>query len=140
MWRYTFEQPSEEWVNKQFDDSKWQSGPGGFGTKQTPGAVVGTEWTGNDIWIRGTFSIDNPETDSLAFLLHHDEDVEIYINGSLAAAETGWTSEYELFEIGKKARVAIQKGGNVIALHCRQTGGGQYIDVGIVRVERPRNR
>ena len=140
MWRYTFEQPSEEWINKQFDDSKWQSGPGGFGTKQTPGTVVGTEWTGNDIWMRRSFSIENPDTDSLAFLLHHDEDVEIYINGSLAAAETGWTSEYELFEIGKKARVAIQKGENVIALHCKQTGGGQYIDVGIVRVERPRNR
>jgi hypothetical protein len=135
VWKYTLEQPSEEWVNAQFDDSRWQSGPGGFGTTHTPGSVVGTEWKSTDIWIRRTFSLGNVDADSLAFLLHHDEDAEVYINGSLAAAETGWTSEYELFEIGKKARVALHGGTNVIAVHCKQTGGGQYIDVGIVRVE-----
>ena len=139
-WRYTFVQPQEGWVNREFDDSQWQSGPGGLGTKKTPGAVVGTEWTGSDIWIRRIFSIENADSDSLAFFLHHDEDAEIYLNGSLAAAETGWTSEYELVEIGKKARVAIRNGENVIAVHCRQTGGGQYIDVGIVRIEQPTGR
>jgi hypothetical protein len=135
MWKYTFEQPADGWVNKGFDDSKWQQGPGGFGTKKTPGAAVGTEWSTNKIWIRTVFSLEAAPDDSLAFLLHHDEDAEVYINGALAASETGWTSEYELVEIGKKARLAIKNGENVIAVHCSQTDGGQFIDVAIVRIE-----
>lgn len=138
MWHYTLEQPRDGWINKRFDDSSWKSAPGGFGTPKTPDAVVGTEWNSNDIWLRRTFTLETVPQDSLAFLLHHDEDVEIYLNGSLAAREPGWTTEYELIEIGTKARLSLRKGENVLTVHCRQTGGGQYVDVGIVRLQQRR--
>lgn len=133
-WRYSVEPPPESWINGSFDDSAWKMGPAGFGSRGIRGGSMRTEWTGSDLWIRRTFEMDDPGSDSLAFLLHNDGDVEVYINGTLAASATGWATEYDVFEIGHTARLAFRKGTNVIAAHCKKTGYGQYVDVGIVRV------
>jgi hypothetical protein len=63
--------------------------------------------------------------------VHHDEDTEIYLNGRRLATLTGYTTEYEELELADEARNALRQGENILALHCRQTGGGQYIDVGL---------
>ena len=57
QWRYTTTPPDANWMNSDFDDSGWQAGNGGFGTEGTPGAIVGTKWDGEDIWIRRTFDL-----------------------------------------------------------------------------------
>jgi uncharacterized protein (DUF849 family) len=36
--------------------------------------------------------------------------------------------------IDEKAAKALRAGANCLAIHCRQTTGGQYIDAGIVNV------
>ena len=134
VWRYTFEKPAGDWFRPGFDDSKWQEGPAGFGTKMTPGSTVRTEWKSEEIWLRREFELPEMKTDDLELLVHHDEDVEIYINGVPAAKATGFTVNYEEMSLTPQARAALKPGKNTLAVYCKQTQGGQYIDVGIVEV------
>jgi len=126
-WRYTMEQPG-------FDDSSWRKGPGGFGTKDTPGTAVRTEWNGSDIWIRRMFEMPDKKSGRTHLSIHHDEDAEVYINGRLASKLEGYTTSYVQIELDEKALQSLVVGTNCIAVHCRQTSGGQYIDVGLVDV------
>lgn len=132
LWRYTFEPPPAEWVQPEFQTSGWNDGVSGFGTTVTPGSRVGTLWDRPDIWLRRTFVLRHEELGSLKLQVHHDEDAEIYINGVLAARLPGFTSTYESFDISPEATATLREGTNTFAVHCHQTAGGQYIDVGLV--------
>jgi hypothetical protein len=65
---------------------------------------------------------------------HHDEDAEIFLNGIAAARLTGYTTDYDAIPIAPAARASLKAGKNVMAIHCHQTGGGQYIDAGLVEI------
>lgn len=135
-WKYTFSAPPATWQRRDFDDSKWRTGAGGFGTKGTPGiGKLGTVWKTRDVWLRRTFNpgkITAAQLAKIGVRDYHDENVEIYINSALAYSARGYTNRYEKKPLSSAARRAIVANGkNVIAVHCRQTGGGQYIDVGL---------
>lgn len=131
-WHYTLENPGERWYAANFDDSGWKQAPGGFGTAGTPGATVKTEWRTSDIWLRGEIIIPEGRYHELALNLHHDEDAEVFINGQPATRQSGFTTEYEVVPVGRRA--ALKPGKSVFAIHCHQTSGGQYIDLGIVDI------
>jgi hypothetical protein len=133
-WRYTTTTPPAGWYNGDFDASPWKEGPGGFGTKGTPGSSVRTEWKTSDIWARRDFELKGPIDPSLHLLVHHDDDVDIYINGVKAAGLAGYTTGYEPFTISKAAMATLKPGVNHLAVHCHQVQGGQYVDVGFVNV------
>src|SRR5262249_46527917 len=111
---------------------------GGFGTSDTPGTNVRTEWKSADIWIRRTFELSELPKGDVLLRLHHDENAEIYINGVLAAKVTGFVTRYKLAAISSAARASLKTGRNTLAIHCHQTGGGQYIDAGLVTIEESR--
>ncbi len=139
-WKYTTNEPADGWQTIDFNDASWKSGRCGFGTEGTPGAIIGTEWTTTDIWIRRTFQLMDfaeRENDELRLLIHHDEEAEVYLNGVLAAEVTGYTTAYEDVAMSEDARKSLRVGSNTIAIHCRQTRGGQFIDAGIVREVAP---
>ena len=69
-----------------------------------------------------------PPKDRVALRIHHDEDVEVYLNGVPVFSATGYTTGYETAEIKPEH---LSAGGNTIAISCIQTSGGQYIDAGI---------
>jgi len=130
VWRYTTTKPPADWFKPEFNDQGWNEGKSGFGTRGTPGAKVGTEWRTPDIWLRREFTLPEGKWGNINLKVHHDEDVEIYINGVLAASATGFTTDYEEMPLSAAGRAALKPGKNVLAVHCRQTAGGQYIDVG----------
>ncbi len=136
-WRYTFSAPAAEWSAKAFDASSWKEGLGGFGHDVAPGNPLGTEWSTSDVWLRRTFTLPRLDTAALRQLMVrdcHDEDVEVYLNGVLAYKAGGYIGTYENRPILEAARKALIVGGeNTIAVHCHQTTGGQFVDVGLVR-------
>ena len=143
QWTFTTSAPADEWAQSAFDDSGWREGMGGFGTEGTPGTTVRTVWDTPDLWIRRGFSLSQENLEALAdaplFLrIHHDEDAEVYLNGTEISALEGYSTGYRLIPLDPEVLPVFRAGGNTLAVHVRQTDGGQYIDVGIVEwVEDP---
>jgi hypothetical protein len=135
VWSYTTSTPPTNWYAPDFSAVGWSSGPGGFGTTNTPGAIVRTLWNTGDIWLRRNFnpgSLTTQQISNLLWNIHHDEDVEVYLNGVLAFSAAGYTSGYGHFALSDVAKAALlPNANNTLAVHCHQTSGGQYIDVGI---------
>lgn len=139
-WRITTDKPADGWQKPDFDDSRWTNRPGGFGEPSTPGSVVKTEWKTNDIWLRREFDLKAQgitlnSLHELALRIHHDEDTEVFLNGELIAKTTGYTTQYIEVPLDEAARKLLKSSTNTLAVHCKQTGGGQYIDVGLVDVK-----
>ena len=135
-WRYSTDRPRDGWMNVGFNDHNWKEGPGGFGTDGTPGSVVRTRWSTSDIYVRREITVPaGVDPSTLALYMHHDEDAEVYLNGVLAARTHGFTGDYDVIDMLPAAKAALKPGKNTLAVHCHQTTGGQYIDVGLARVQ-----
>lgn len=134
-WRYATEAPAEGWEQADFDDSAWPTGVAGFGVAKTPGSIVGTEWNGKEIYLRREFHLDAAPTGELWLSIHHDDEAEVYINGELVAQFDKWTTNYKLSPLDERAAKALKPGRNVIAVHCRQDAGNQFIDAGIIEYQ-----
>jgi hypothetical protein len=135
QWRYTAQRPPDNWTAPDFDDHTWRQGTASFGTEGTPGAIVHTIWNTDDIWLRRDMTLPEQQYRNLQFYTHHDEDVEIYVNGVLASTESAFTTGYVPLEIRPEALALLKPGATVkVAVHCHQTEGGQNIDVGLVEV------
>ncbi|HLX62884.1 MAG TPA: PSD1 and planctomycete cytochrome C domain-containing protein [Planctomycetota bacterium] len=131
-WLYTTSRPNnEEWSWTNYNTEGWKEGECGFGSRGTPGAVVRTAWRTSDIWLRKLVTLKEVPA-NLKLSIHHDEDCEIYFNGKLAANFHGFLRDYEVVPLDVAALQLLQAGPNLIAVHCHQTQGGQYIDLGLV--------
>jgi len=136
-WRYVTTPPAGNWRAEDFDDASWTKSSGGFGTTGTPGAIVGTTWDSGEIFLRKSFAVDSIGEGRLFLRVHHDEDFDVSLNGVSVLSQTGWVTDYVDLPLPDTARTALRIGRNTIAIRCRQTGGGQYIDAGIVLMVEP---
>ncbi|HVU56430.1 MAG TPA: DUF4964 domain-containing protein, partial [Puia sp.] len=122
------ENPGADWAKPAFDDAGWQTGEGPFGDQR---AKTGTSWTGKDIWIRRKFNLTELPQGRLMLKLYHDDDAEVFFNGQRVSRQRGSNGDYEMIVLSEEAKGRLQVGENLLALHCRNTGGGSWIDAGL---------
>ncbi len=131
-WKYTTSDPGSNWFAPAFNDTVWKKGIAGFGTEVTPGVAVGTTWNTRDIWLRREFTLGHEDLRDAQLQINHDEDAEVYLNGVLATRVSSFSTNYVETGINTDAADTLKPGLNRMAVHCHQTTGGQFIDVGII--------
>jgi len=139
-WSYVTEDPGNGWEKTDFDASSWSKGASGFG-QGAPNTVNRTEWQNRHIWIRKSFELsaeDVADPSKIVLDLYHDEDCEVFINGVKVLEVKDYITNYQQFPM-QNVTEAFKAGTNVIAIHCLQTTGGQYIDAGLSRRIPPKN-
>ena len=70
--------------------------------------MVRTEWKTDDIWLRRQFDWPNGKIATPELLVHHDEDVEVYINGVLAGKAGGFICDYEEMAMTPEGVAALE--------------------------------
>ncbi|VBB48459.1 Glutaminase A [uncultured Paludibacter sp.] len=124
---YTFDEPKANWIDINYDDTKWKIGEAAFGTSEMP--HVKTLWNTKDIWIRRTFDLNEDlSKEQLILQYSHDDIFELYLNGEkLVKTDYSWKNDVQLI-LNDQAKNKLKKGKNVIAAHCHNTTGGAYVD------------
>ena len=137
QWHYTTEKPDDSWYNVGFraENNGWKLAPGGFGKKGTPNCNPRTEWRTKDIWLQTSFQLTTLPK-KLVLTVCHDEDAEIYLNGQKIRELKGHIANYTEVALGNESTGALQTGRNVVSVHCKQTSGGQFIDLGLHQPKR----
>ena len=134
-WQRASKRPAEGWMSINFElDKSWFAANGGFGVSSTPGARVGSHWESNNIWLRKEYQLKSLPGKP-ALLLHHDEDIKVFLNGRIVFEKKGFAKNYQVFPLDKEKAKLLNIGRNVLAVHCKQTTGGQFVDVHLVEAD-----
>lgn len=115
-----FEQPG-------FNDSDWQRGRGEFGTNVAEAATVRTLWNQETICLRTEIEL-RQRPKALVFDVDHDDGVTIWLNGTQLVSNTGYGRNRRYIVMGR-ALDAWDRGLNLLAARCVNTGGAQYVDL-----------
>lgn len=137
-WKFiTEDNAPRHWFAKGFDDSLWPKGTAAFGKSSlwnTQG-LISIPWTTPQIYMRRWFylgDVTQEMIDCMRFMIYHDDDIFIYINGVWAATKKGSVSNYIPYDISDEARQTLKPNSwNLIAVKCIQGSGEQIVDVGI---------
>lgn len=132
-WRYSFEKPGDGWERTDFDASSWPEGLAPFGLIGQPyGKTIRTKWNEDHIWLRQEFDYSGEAFDLGVLILFHDDDCEIWLNGTRLLQKTGWVTEYRAHEISADLRGKLKPGKNTLAVHVKQNRGGQFFDLALL--------
>lgn len=130
QFRFTETAPKQEWHALDFNASAWKSGAAPFGDLW---AQAGTEWKSRQLWAIRSFQLNDRIPEVLYLKISHDDNVQVYLNGLQILSKKGFTEhKYDYVSIKGAALKSLKKGNNVLAIHIENTGGGQWLDAGLV--------
>lgn len=127
--KHTLTAPAGDWTAADYDDADWVDADAPFGDLKNKAK---TFWKGPELWVRRHFDLPNNDFGNLFLKLHHDDNVEVYLNGELLYEHTGWTDDFEYHSIPDKIKRKLKKADNVLAVKLLNTAGGAWLDMGIV--------
>lgn len=130
--RYTTDKPSGDWTAFDYNDSRWKSDRGAFGTMENE-PTAKTQWGTRNIWVRRTVNIDQDLTNYPVYLeFSNDDDAIFYINGVQAYSTGSTCNKNKQVKISDEARAALRQGTNVLAAECVNPVGNGLLDFGLL--------
>ncbi len=126
---FTEIEPSANWNDLHFAGSQWKKGLGSFGDLQ----AAGNQWKSKDLWVRRQFIVGDLDKGKVYLKIHHDDNVDVFLNGQKIYTHEGWNDRLEYKDVDALARKALRKGSNTLAVHVKNTAGGQWLDIGLAQ-------
>ncbi len=126
---FTEIEPSANWNDLHFAVSQWKKGLGSFGDLQ----AAGNQWKSKDLWVRRQFIVGDLDKGKVYLKIHHDDNVDVFLNGQKIYTHEGWNDRLEYKDVDALARKALRKGSNTLAVHVKNTAGGQWLDIGLAQ-------
>ena len=128
---YTEEQPDANWLNADYDASSWKTGEAPFSDQKSQAKTL---WESDDLYYRRTFDLADTNLDQLYVKLRHDDNVKVFVNGIQIYDFAGWQHSFKYIPLTDEALKTLKPSGNVLAIHVKNTAGGQWLDAGVVTV------
>lgn len=116
-----FEQPG-------FDDHGWLLGRGEFGPDVGKNPLERTPWHSEELCLRLRVDFGPKKPKAFVFDVDHDDGIRIWLNGRLIVGDDGF-GRGRRYVVAGEPLDAWQRGDNVLAVQCFNTGGAQYLDL-----------
>jgi hypothetical protein len=126
---YTENKPGAGWEKINYNSLNWKKGAAPFSDNINEAKTV---WKSDDLWYRRTFDLDTMNLKNLYLKLRYDDDVVVYLNGNKIYEIEGWQHNYKYVPIDQNITKQLQSKDNVLAIHIKNTAGGQSLDAGLV--------
>ena len=130
--KYTTTKPEKNWINKDFDDSKWKDGTGAFGTTESEPTAI-TNWTSEHIWVRRIVNIKENMNGKKVYLEYSNDDGAIfYINGVEVYNTGDKCNKNAKTRISDKIVSQLKVGENIITAYCHNPVANGLLDFGLL--------
>jgi hypothetical protein len=125
---YIENKPGADWEKINYNSLNWKKGAAPFSDNINEAKTV---WKSDDLWYRRTFDLNTTNLNNLYLKLRHDDDVVVYLNGNKIYETEGWQHKFKYIPIDQNIIKQLQSKDNVLAIHVKNTAGGQWLDAGL---------
>ena len=127
-----YEIKDDSWKDTDFDASRWLREKAAWGADDHN--YVSTRWSciPGDIYIRREINLTTEQQKQDLYLkFSHDDVFELYVNGTELVNTGNCWRENVLLHLTDSLKSFFSDGKNILAAHCHNTIGSQYVDFGL---------